>query len=190
MRCEKHKNYKGVKPPTKNKNCFYCDQIYKKVSKESCKYYSITTPNFYCSIIHILAECMTIMLFGQQSPYFWRKNSNASLDAKRFFKRAFSELKMQQKKNPQQMESIKLLFGIIVYNEKRKIEANKIRKQFEYNQEITIKEKANKTITDMDVVKTFLNNNVTKPTEINKWQRLLELEKHNGEKEKRKKSNS
>jgi len=76
MQCPKHPSYKGIRKP--KRDCPTCLELYKSIQKEANKYHkfiSITTPGFKCGIEHLMAELSCIMLFGQQPPFFWRKNT-------------------------------------------------------------------------------------------------------------------
>lgn len=180
MRCNKHKNYKGIKAPSAKRNCPECQKLYEEVNKAAAKYYSLTTPNFYCSIIHILAECMTLMLFGKQPPFFWRKDTFASFPAKKFFQNTFTYLSAQKKNHPEQIKTIEYVFSVLAYAEKRKIEAQKIYDKETLNDIIVQQKESAKTKPRIDVIESFL---ATNKSTKSKWSLLSKLEKKDGEKE-------
>ncbi len=89
MKCEKHPRYLGMKPT--KRDCSACKAIFKKRQEtERSKgglHPSITTPGQVFGINHILAEISCTMLYGKQPPYFWRKDSSSTKEAKEHYKK-------------------------------------------------------------------------------------------------------
>jgi hypothetical protein len=88
MKCEKHPNYKGVKPT--KRDCVVCKAIFQKRREtERAKgglHASLTTPGQLFGINHILAEMSCIMIYGRQPAYFWRKDSETPREIKQHYK--------------------------------------------------------------------------------------------------------
>ncbi len=122
MFCPDHPKYKGImEPQGKKKDCETCWSIYKVIAEKTKTYRSITTPEFPCGLSHIITECGTIMLFGPQPPYFWRKDSEAPEYVKKYFSQTFVMLQKAYKKNKDDFAQLRKWFFIIYQTKKREM---------------------------------------------------------------------
>jgi len=100
-RCEKHPNYKGIKPT--KRDCSGCKAIFSRRQElERAKgglFPSLTTQGQYFGVPHILAEMSCIMIFGNLPPYFWRKNVAVNPKIKSHYKTVMMGAKKWKFKN-------------------------------------------------------------------------------------------
>ena len=102
MKCTKHPRYKGASEP--RSDCEICSNIYKVIAeellKEGKKYKSITTPTFSCGLLHLLAEVSTVMLYGKQPQYFWRKKTVSDPIAKKHYVQTITRMQKWYQSKP------------------------------------------------------------------------------------------
>lgn len=113
LMCKDHPNYKGT--TWKKNRCPTCDKIFKEIKSQSCKYgeyYSITTPDFKCGLIHLLAEISCVMLYGKLPPFFWRVGGDGTQVIRKHFYTLFSMLKAWQNRNPNALTEIRKILYI------------------------------------------------------------------------------
>ena len=142
MRCNKHPNYKGLRPT--KRDCKTCKALREKVLQVKKKSFddfeSLTTPGFRTSSFHILAEVSCIMLFGKLPPYFWRKSTKCSQKIKDHYQKKMSYLFNEKKRRPEDIKQLCSLLWLVWAKDLVKKNAENIR-----DQEIVedIKEKEN-----------------------------------------------
>ena len=138
MQCSTHPNYKGTKYPGKrNQNCPDCQKLYKAVQDSQDRwnpYRSISTPNFKCDMVHLLAELSTIMLYGQQPNLFWRKDTPANNKAKEHFSKTYNQLKSWMQRSPATFTGFKTILYQIFVQHWMGFEGEKMRTEIQIDQ--------------------------------------------------------
>lgn len=127
MKCPQHPNYKGVKYP--KRNCRYCEAVYK--SNQSAnpykKYNSLSTPEFKCGLCHLLAEISTLMIYGPQPKFFWRKGAKAKKQAYNHYVKVINATQTMCKKNKDFEKNARNIFYLIFEQYNKSIVANRNR---------------------------------------------------------------
>ena len=93
MHCPDHPKYKGKCQIKRLATCEGCRkvretyllQIKERKKDKQPQQYSITTPGHRCGMAHLIAEIGTVILYGPQPAYFWRKETAADPRAKKHF---------------------------------------------------------------------------------------------------------
>jgi hypothetical protein len=174
MNCDKHKAYKGTRKP--KYQCKICEEIYRirqKAKNEEAKFHSITTPQFGCGLIHVLAEIFCLMLFGQLPPYFWRKSSGSNSQIVKTYGSIYAELSYWYKKDTKVFNEFYKLFHLIYDKRRLKMNVDSIVE----NHSIEKQEKPKRK-----VVIDILSENTKQ--KVSKWKALKGLGDDNAEKEK------
>ena len=170
-KCPKHKNYRGLSKS--KRNCPHCDKIYETVNKESIKYgkyRSISTPGLKCGVIHALAEWFTLMLHGDQPPYFWRKGTKADPKAKKYFSKIYGYLEVWHKQRPDMVKSIDTLMYNAYFKDYKRQLAHSLCRAIPQAQD----DEQNKVVYDGEF-------DVDEPEQVSRFSKLKELA--NGEEE-------
>jgi len=171
--CPKHPSYKGLSET--KRDCEHCRLIYKQsldlTKNRYGKFPSLTTPDQFYGINHIMAEISCLMLYGKQPPYFWRKDSQSLSAVKSHYSKIFMGCKQWNKKTYDKplygnhpLDTFKKTLYYLVSRYER--EAN-IRKNHE--RIIVIKEEVTK---EKPIEKSYFDTGVKKK---NKFQSLKEL---------------
>lgn len=108
LRCPDHPKYTGQNEIKRLESCSGCravrmayqERLQKKRSQGKGPYPSITTPHFNCGLVHVFAEVATLMSYGNQPPFFWRKGSTAPQVVKDFYSKTYSFIAGWLEKNP------------------------------------------------------------------------------------------
>lgn len=115
MHCPDHPTYKGDRKIKRIEKCEGCKKareawllgVKKRKNHGYGGQFSITTPNFRCSIAHLLSELGTIVIYGKQPPFFWRKETKSSEVVKKYFSKTFNLINTQFSKQPEMYRFVK-----------------------------------------------------------------------------------
>jgi hypothetical protein len=108
LQCPDHPKYKGQTAIKRIETCAGCkavrmsflERLQRKRNQGKGPYPSLTTPYFNCGLVHIFTEVATLMCYGYQPPFFWRKGSSAAAHIKDFYKKTYSFISGWLEKNP------------------------------------------------------------------------------------------
>lgn len=106
LTCPQHPKYKGLSDT--KRDCDHCRRIRqavlaakrKKSNQGRGEQMSISTHGYRCGMVHLLAEIGTLMMFGPQPRFFWRKDSGSRSDVREYFQRKIKEMIGWQKRTP------------------------------------------------------------------------------------------
>lgn len=111
--CNDHPKYKGIRKP---KSCKKCLEIYNEINKkqgEYGKYRSLSNQGMSCGLPHLLSELSVYMIYGRQPEFFWRKNSIAEAKVRDQYKKAYTLIQIEMKRNPDLFRDIDRLLYLI-----------------------------------------------------------------------------
>lgn len=137
MHCETHPAYKGDREIKRLEKCEGCRKVRqawlagfeKRKNKGKGSQFSITTPGFRCGIIHLMAEVGTILLYGKQPPFFWRKNTKADPRAKAHYSKIYNLLNIRFQSDPSLPKALSQILWLVWENDFHKISREKEREQ-------------------------------------------------------------
>lgn len=188
MHCEKHPKYKGDRElkQKSRKECSGCQRVRasflegfkERKNKGKGSQFSITSPGFRCGITHLLAELGTVILYGKQPAFFWRKNTNVDPRAKNHYKKTYKLLSTRFNKEQDLYKKVSQVLWLAWEDDYHKICRNKEHKK---SIEIAEGEEYTAQVENPTSVSGYMSN-----VHINPLLYDLDEEEDNGEEEKEK----
>lgn len=131
--CPKHPKYKGDRVIKRLEKCEGCRAVReawlaglkKRKNKGKGGQFSITSPNFRCGIVHLMAEVGTVILFGPQPAFFWRKGVQADPRAKKHYGKIYSLLQNKFAREPDVAKTLSNILWLAWENDWHKISRDK-----------------------------------------------------------------